>query len=282
MINNFETIYPNIDQELYLNCSEDELLSEFFYFLNHEQKYYTLTCKNNKIVKYFQQINFYKKERELWEDDSVKLHLIENRKKYLNKDSEELTTYDILSGFKLSGLYYGYSGFNPLLIKKFLKNNNVKICYDPCGGWGHRMLGATEIDCYIYNDFSKGTFDGVNKIKDFLGLFNVVTYNKDANNFMPKEDFDAMFTCPPYYNTEHYECGDFNNMEEYNNFIDNLFNIFRKKETCNIFGIVIREDLIGEHNDYSEKITLKTKLSKHFHDEKQNKKYDEFLYIYRK
>ena len=61
------------------------------------------------------------------------------------------STHVLLRGFKISGIHYGYSHFNPLIIKKFLEDTNAKICYDPCGGWGHRILGSMNIDKYIEN-----------------------------------------------------------------------------------------------------------------------------------
>jgi hypothetical protein len=55
-----------------------------------------------------------------------------------------------------------------------------------------------------------------------------------------------MFTCPPYYNIEEYECDSFESIEKYYEFIDSLFNIFYKCSNCNIFGLVIREDLLQD------------------------------------
>ena len=31
-----------------------------------------------------------------------------------------------------------------------------------------------------------------------------IIYKEDSSNFIPKEDYDAIFTCPPYYNVEIY------------------------------------------------------------------------------
>lgn len=164
---------------------------------------------------------------------------------------------ELLRGFKISGIHYGYSHFNPLIIKKFLKDNNASICYDPCGGWGHRILGSIDIDKYIYNDLSYHTYMQCKTMCKTLNINNVEFYNKDANIFVPDDNFDVMFTCPPYYNIEEYECDGFESIEEYNDFLDNLFNIFYKKESCQIFGLVIREDLINENKyKYCQKIQL--------------------------
>ena len=234
----------NLDLTIWYD--EDILKKEFEYYLKTKgnlNKNYT----NSYIIKYFQQDIFYKKEKELWRDDNIKNKLINNRIKYLDKPLEELTDIDYLNGFKRSMIYYGYSYFNPLWFKWFIEKYNIKKCYDPFGGWGHRLLGGISLlDLYIYNDLSKTTYENVNKIISFFDIKNVVTYNEDSNNFIPKEEFDSMFTCPPYYNVEKYECDEFKNIEEYYKLIDNIFNLFYSTNDCKIFGIVIREDLLKD------------------------------------
>ena len=126
--------------------------------------------------------------------------------------------------------------FNPVLAKWFIQKFNLenKICYDPCGGWGHRLLGiAPFVKKYIYNDLSIHTLNGCKNIAKFCKLTNIDFYNKDAKTFDPNENYDFMFTCPPYYaenkNIEEYECDGFNSQEEYYDFI----------ETDTIKGIVM-------------------------------------------
>ena len=278
--------FPNIDKDLHLTFTEDEIMGEFFWYLNHPEGSLSLVCGRNKIVKLFQQDTFYKKEKEMWKDDSIKERIITNRLKYTDKLPSELTTYDILSGFKLSAMNYGYSGFNPQLCKWFYQwiVDNVGIpmrsiiCYDPCGGWGHRMIGSTKIEKYIYNDLSKSTYEGVCNIKDRFEFFNAETYNEDARVFVPDDDFNVMFTCPPYYNVEEYECGKFVNREEYDDLINKLFDVFKSKESCKVFGMVIREDMLGEHINWNYRF-LPTK-NKSAHIIKDSKNIKEYLYIW--
>lgn len=238
------------------------------------------TSKNNYIIKYFQQDIFFNKEKDLWKnDEKIREKLIANRIKYLNKKEDELTVDDILTGFKKSGIYYGYSHFNPLWFKWFLTANNIQTCYDPCGGWGHRLLGALNIQTYIYNDLSKSTKENVDKMIEYFKLKNVKTYNNDASTFIPEENFEAIFTCPPYYNVEEYECGKFESKKLFDNFLKSLFDIFYKKETCKIFGIVIREDLMIFDN-YNEKHSLNENDEKYLHNKRNN--FKEYLYVFRK
>ena len=279
LLKDFEKNFPLIDKDLFLDVPYEVREKEFFFFLDTPGKFNMYTMKN-KLVKYYLQANFYKKERELWENDDIKIRIIENRCKYLNKPPHELTTYDILSGFKKSGIHYGYSGFNPLLAKWFFEKYNTKICYDPCGGWGHRLLGAMNIDKYIYNDLSYSTCCGVGYMCGDFDIYNCEIYNEDAHTFMPDDDFDTMFTCPPYYNLESYECGDFESREAFDTFINCLFEKFYKKDSCKVFGMVIREDLIGNCH-YSERYLLKTIKSEHLL-QNTKKKYNEYLYVFKK
>jgi hypothetical protein len=278
-INGFKTKLDS-NSKLHINYNINLFNSELQYY-NNSNGNYNITYKNSDIIKYYQQDVFYKHEKELWNDNNIKGKLIHNRTSYLHKSINELTVEDILSGFKISGIYYGYSSFNPLWFKKFIEDNNIKICYDPCGGWGHRLLGSQLLEKYIYNDLSIDTYNNVNKIIQDLNIQNAVTYNNDATVFVPNENYDAIFTCPPYYNIEEYSCGKFNSIDDYNKLIDNIFNCFYNKESCKILGIVIREDLLpNKFSNYTNKICLSRKSSSHLN--KGNKIYKEYLFIYNK
>ncbi len=114
----------------------------------------------NKIV-LSNQPHFFDKERELFKDKHIRDKLLANRLKYIGKQRQDLTMREILRGFKISGIYTGFSHFSPLWIKAFIEQYKPKIIYDPCGGWGHRLLGALSTDTpYIYNDFWDKTFEG--------------------------------------------------------------------------------------------------------------------------
>lgn len=261
-----------------LKYNKDVFIEELNYYTNTPGKL-TLVSKKNNIVKYYQQNNFFRTEKELWKDDIIRNKLVENRKQYLNKT--EFTSDELLRGFKYSGIYYGYSHFNPLLIKWFLETYNGKICYDPCGGWGHHILGGLNIDKYIYNDLSYNTYNQCKIMCKELNINNVDLYNNDANYFIPEDNFDIMFTCPPYYNVEIYECGAFNNIEEYNKLINNIFNIFYKKQSCKTLGLVIREDLFIM-NDFKynyKKYNINISQKSHLFNTKENK---EYLYVFNK
>jgi hypothetical protein len=262
---------------LKINLDKSLLQKEFDYYKNHQGN----LCYSNKnyIIRYFQQDVFYKKENELFNNNEIKEKLISNRCKYLNKTINELTDNELLLGFKYSGIYWGYSHFNPLIFKYFINEFNINICYDPCGGWGHRLLGGLQLTKYIYNDISYNVLNNCKNIVSYFNINNVIFYNYDCRDFIPSENFDAIFTCPPYYNMEKYD-NEFLSFNEYMIFIDNLFNIFLNSSAL-IFGLVIREDLLKE--EYKElsykKFIIRNYGYLHLSKKKQHIN-NEYLYIF--
>ena len=285
----YNFVVPNYNHvldsdELLIQYNRKVLDREFVFYRDYPkiESFNGFPSVRNEIVKFFQQSVFFKREREIWKNDPIKrLKLIANRVKYLNKDMDELTHCDILNGFKRSGMMYGYSHFNPLWFKWFIDRYNVKSCYDCCGGWGHRLLGGLSLDRYIYNDMSAGIKSNVDEMIRHFKIGNTVTYCQDARSFVPIENFDAMFTCPPYMNIERYECEPFADSSEYDDFVDSMFRVFETSMHCKIFGLVIREDLLNGHNDYSEKHRVNVSSQQKYLSSCKNK-FEEYLYVFKK
>ena len=194
----------------------NKLNQEKDYYI-HKEGNYDILPPNNRIVLNFQP-HFYDQERILWSDIKVQQKLLNNRSHYLNKTSDQLSNAEILRGFKISGIHYGYSHFSPLWFKKFIKDYSIESVYDPCGGWGHRMVGllGTSVKRYWYNDFDPRTVEGAKKIRDFLELNSVVEIsNERAEKFIPDFSPQCIFTCPPYYNKETYNNRSFKNLEDF-------------------------------------------------------------------
>jgi hypothetical protein len=176
--------------------------SEFSLLKTKPGNYNASPCYNKIILSY--QPHFFETENKMWENSDIQEKLKKNRSKYLSKPIEKLTEKELLRGFKISGLHNSYSHYCPLWIKAFIEEFNVKSIYDFCGGWGHRLLGSLSLEKYIYNDLNKKTFDGVNNIIKDFNITNSITYNEDCSSFTPKENYECVFTCPPYYKTEKY------------------------------------------------------------------------------
>ena len=141
------------------------------------------------------------------------------------------------------------------------------------------MIGFEAAECnYIYNDLSHATVEGVRKINDFLGTQYQIIEGSALDFIIPFE-CDGVFMCPPYYNLERYECGDFNTIEEYNQLMLKVFNNC-KKSNIKVIGIIIREDFeyllkegLGEWTNKEEVNTMRSHFAK-------EGKLREYLYCY--
>lgn len=269
-----------IKNGLHIDFNIDDVAKEFETFKMTPGNIHAQPNKN-KIVLYFQQENFYKKEIELFSNDKeLREKLIDNRIKYLFKKAEDLTDAELLRGFKISSLGgNGYSHFSPLWTKYFTEKYNLKYVADPFGGWGHHMIGFAAAGCdYIYNDLSHNTVEGVKKINDFLGT-NYKIIEGNARAFAIPSECDGIFMCPPYYNIEEYECGGFRTIEEYNELMCDVFNKC-KESKARVIGIIIREDFeyllkecLGKWTTKEEINTMKSHFTK-------AGKIGEYLYCY--
>lgn len=216
--------------------THDQCKREIELYKNRESKY-SCNVGLNRIIHTFQP-HFFDIERELWQCKSIQQKLITNRKKYLAKDT--FTDREILRGFKISGIHIGYSHFSPLWLKRYAIDEQVKIIYDPCGGWGHRLIGASISNVkYIYNDLWDKSYHGCKQIAQFLN-YDCDLYNNDCTKFTPSTDYDCVFTCPPYSNVENYNNKTFKNNSDYNEFLTKMFKQCIKPSVTKI-GIVIND-----------------------------------------
>lgn len=165
------------------------------------------------VVKDAQRKVFYKRELELWNTNplrngkwgTVQAFLYANRYKYLNKLPHELTDRMLLRAFRISGLHMGYTSFNSSLMRQVIEKYNVKSVYDPCAGWGERMMTCGKLDVsYEGCDINSELFDGYKKLYGLIDGFKPVLHNNDSASQLVTGDADAIITCPPYKGIEVY------------------------------------------------------------------------------
>lgn len=247
-------------------------------------KYELNTSVGNKhsTVKFYQFGKFFKNEMNLYAHDVIlRRKLIQNRMEYLNKKEKDLTFWDLVNGFKKSGIYYGYSHFNPDWVNWFCTKYNIKNIYDPCGGWGHHILGMQNCDKIYYNDIN---YDIMNNVKrmclNISKLKNKVVFsNCDARENEIQKDMDGIFMCPPYYNLEDYGNSPFRDMDEYKEFLRIIFEKW-KKSSAKVFGIIIPDNYIEVFDmSVSEKYVVNEKCS---HLTEGKKKSSEIFCIFAK
>ena len=162
------------------------------------------TC--SQIVKKANWREFYKREIELWASDSkIRYDLLCNREKYIEKTEDELTDYEILRGLNISGKIQAYSTFNNSGFVELLNTYNVSSVYDPCAGWGERLVtcASKNID-YLGIDINENVINGHHKIIEHYNLTNQNTICADSSKYINTTKADLVFTCPPYFNQEIY------------------------------------------------------------------------------
>ena len=114
---------------------------------------------------------------------------------------------ELLKKFKYSPV----SVYSPIMTKRILEELGCRSVFDPCIGWGGRMVGTTCLDNGIYTGCEpcNATFQGLERIKNDLDLESQVTLiNKPVEEALDHElkdmTFDCCLTSPPYYDLEIY------------------------------------------------------------------------------
>lgn len=107
-----------------------------------------------------------------------------------------------------------------------MHGNTHGVLFDPCIGWGGRMLGTLSTGWdYIGCDPNKTTFDNVNKILAFIDR-NAELHNIPAETFTYDRKVDIVLTSPPYFNLEVYSDDvnqSYNKFDSFTNWNDNWF-----------------------------------------------------------
>ena len=174
------------------------------------------SCTNRSVIAAVKAANghvFYANEIKLWNENSCVLkhgtlqaRLYENRYKYLGKLPYELSDTEILRGLSISGLYRGYSVFDNTGMVDLIKRYDVTSIYDPCAGWGERLLTSGLLGVkYQGCDINAKLFDGYDSLINHYHLQDCQMHLGDSSVYdMRQHNHDCVFTCPPYESVEHY------------------------------------------------------------------------------
>lgn len=170
------------------------------------------------LVKKYQFDVLYAKELALWKENDIyknhisfQMYLYMNRYKYLNKTPFELTSLEILRGMRIAGMVSGYTAFSVKGLEYLLQKYEIHSVFDPCAGWGERLLCcAKQRVKYIGVDINERLQKGYQQMISDLALRDSHVYCMDSSSqscvdLLAQEDnFDMVFTCPPYWNQEVY------------------------------------------------------------------------------
>ena len=155
---------------------------------------------------------FYTRELQMWEQDDVhhrklgrlRARLLANRLHYLGRLPE--SALEVVRGLVISGEIRSYSTFINTAMTAVLDRYEPTSLYDPCSGWGERMLTCAQRGVmYTGTDISEAVVQAHKSLIDRLGLTHAdVTLGDSATRDMRGGSHEMVLTCPPYGNTEVY------------------------------------------------------------------------------
>ena len=155
---------------------------------------------------------FYARELQMWESDEVhhrkwgrlRARLLANRLQYLGRFPE--SALEVVRGLAISGEIRSYSTFVNTAMTAVLDQYKPTSLYDPCSGWGERMLTCVQRGVtYTGTDISEAVVQAHQSLIDRLGLTHAdVTLGDSATRDMRGGTHEMVLTCPPYGNTEVY------------------------------------------------------------------------------
>lgn len=167
----------------------------------------------SQVVKAYQFSVFYEKELQMWHENklfrgtTVQVYLYHNRYQYLGKLPNELSDVEILNGFRISGMLRGYTRFDVGLMDQVVKKYDIQLVYDPCAGWGERMLYSYYHGLSYYGmDINEKLASGYQFMMDVFDVQDQhICFGDSALVDMPGCNLvDAVVTCPPYGSIEIY------------------------------------------------------------------------------
>jgi hypothetical protein len=163
----------------------------------------------------------------------LKLWTRENiTKAFKSLDKPNRTVNSNFSEFKRAIKFNPVTIYSPIMTKSIVKALDCKTVFDPCIGWGGRMIGTTCLgENYHYTGcepFTK-TFNGLEGMVKDLDIGDQVTlYNRGVETVLEELDdqkFDMCLTSPPYFDLEvysHEPTQSIKKYETYEEWIDNF------------------------------------------------------------
>lgn len=165
---------------------------------------------------------FYARELQMWEADEVhyrkwgrlRARLLANRLHYLGKLPE--SALEVVRGLAISVEIRSYSTFVNTAMTAVLDRYEPTSLYDPCSGWGERMLTCAQRGVtYTGTDISEAVVQAHQSLINRLGLTHAdVTLGDSATRDMRGGSHEMVLTCPPYGDTEIYTKNGAENLDD--------------------------------------------------------------------
>ena len=182
------------------------------------------TTKSNTIIRQYM-IHIHEVE-DYKGNNILKLWTKENLTRvFKSLDKPNYTVNSNFTEIKRSLKFNPVTIYSPIMTKSIIKLLDCKTVFDPCIGWGGRMLGTTCLgNDYHYTGcepFTK-TFIGLrNMIKDIGIESQVNIYNSPVESILDilkEKRYDMCLTSPPYYDLEVYSHEDSQSIKKYDSY----------------------------------------------------------------
>lgn len=167
---------------------------------------------------------FFERECALWDENAyqrawgtLQAQLYANRYRYLGSSTsddgqymgklpDELSDVEIVRGLGIMGKVRAYTTFDTTAMREVVSKYGVTSVLDVCAGWGERLAFACVSDIrYLGVDVNDKLMCGYDKIVDAYGDADKQRcICDDAAKAEIDGVFDAVITCPPYGDIEHY------------------------------------------------------------------------------
>lgn len=174
----------------------------------------------SRVAKQYQFGVFYAREIAMWRENPVKsgiplrVFLWHNRYKYAGKLPGDLTDLQLARGFTTAGILKGYTVFDAELMEAVLAKYDIKSVYDPCAGWGERMLCCFAHGVAYHGvDVNGALKPGYDRVISDFGITEQSVDFADAAACDIKFKADAVVTCPPYGGLEKYSAAGAENLD---------------------------------------------------------------------
>lgn len=212
----FQSQEPLMD----LNSMEEDF--EVFKILNHDDFIHQPCFIGNVTLNNFirSRMDAYSKTshrkslRDLWNDEELMRQVVDYE---LNKGVGRYHHNRIMANLKFKHSFRTVSNLNQTMVyihcKPYAKQG--EIFFDPCAGWGGRMLGAYLLGMkYVAIDANKKLVEELNDLAKYMGYDAEIYYGDSSDAECVKKALNGRkagiaFTCPPYWNEEHYSDDEF-------------------------------------------------------------------------
>lgn len=241
----FESVFKRFSNNL--NTSKETLQNNYLKLKKESTENTQLTAQktnnSNKIIKYFQELNLLSVRNYRNESIETKWSRENLIRAFKSLDKPHATVNSYLTEITKAVFRPCVTVYSPIMTKTIIQALDCKTVFDPCIGWGGRMLGSVcnsseEIKYkYIGCEPNVKTYQKLKELESFILELDknvrkddIEIINKPVESVISSPEFenrvfDCCLTSPPYFDLEIYSDEDsqsINTFSTYESWLDNF------------------------------------------------------------